>query len=123
LIDQAKSFGLKVIHHSCGSIFGIIQDLIECGADAIHPIQAMAADMEPERLKKSFGDRVAFCGGVDAQFLLIDGTEDEVRSNVRKLKHLFPTGLIISPSHEAILCDTKPENIRALFSAVKEDGG
>ncbi|MDR1222648.1 MAG: hypothetical protein LBL07_07210, partial [Tannerella sp.] len=51
LIRQAQSYGLKVIHHSCGSVYDIIPDLIELGADAIHPIQALAAKMEAWRLK------------------------------------------------------------------------
>jgi uroporphyrinogen decarboxylase len=118
IIDQAKQHGLKVIHHSCGSIFPIIQDLIDIGADAIHPIQALAADMNPQKLKEAFGNKVTFCGGVDAQFLLVHGTPKEVFSNVMELKRIFPTGLIISPSHEAILQDTKPANIEALFKAI-----
>lgn len=118
LVAQAKRYGLKVIHHSCGSIHDIIPDLIEMGVDAIHPIQALAANMEPERLKVDFGGRVSFCGGVDAQYLMIKGTPDDVREKVAYLKALYPTGLILSPSHEAILTDTKPENVDALFDAV-----
>lgn len=38
-----------------------------------------------------------------------------------RLKKAFPTGLVISPSHEAVLPDIKPENIEALFQAVKEE--
>ncbi|MDR1222882.1 MAG: hypothetical protein LBL07_08405 [Tannerella sp.] len=116
LIRQAQSYGLKVIHHSCGSVYDIIPDLIELGADAIHPIQALAAKMEAWRLKESFGDRVSFCGGVDAQHLLVNGKPEEIRARVEELKALFPTGLIISPSHEAILPDVHPANIEALFS-------
>ncbi|MDR3219337.1 MAG: uroporphyrinogen decarboxylase family protein [Dysgonamonadaceae bacterium] len=115
LIDQAKSYGLKVIHHSCGSIFEIIPDLIELGVDAIHPIQALAANMEPDRLKKAYGERISFCGGVDAQYLMVKGDPADVSKKVDELKSLFPTGLIISPSHEAILPDTKPENVAAMF--------
>lgn len=120
LVAQAKSYGLKVIHHSCGSIHDIIPDLIECGVDAIHPIQALAKRMEASRLKKDFGDKVSFCGGVDAQNLLVNGTPAQVREKVIELKRIFPTGLIISPSHEAILPDIPPENIEALFCAMKE---
>lgn len=119
LVEQAKSYGLKVIHHSCGSIFDIIPDLIGVGVDAIHPIQALASDMDPYRLKKEFGDRISFCGGVDAQNLLVNGTPEQVREKVKELKMIFPTGLIISPSHEAILPDIHPANIQALFEAVK----
>lgn len=119
LIDQAKSYGLKVMHHSCGSVFPLIRDLIELGADIIHPIQALAKDMDAQNLKNNFNRKVAFCGGVDAQYLLVNGTPKDVYKKVKELKELFPTGLIISPSHEAILPDIPPANIEALFKAVK----
>lgn len=120
LIDQAKSYGLKVMHHSCGSIFPIIDDLIDLGADIIHPIQALAEDMDAPTLKKNFDKKVAFCGGVDAQYLLVKGNPNEVEKKVMELRELFPTGLIISPSHEAILPDIPPANIEALFKAVNQ---
>ena len=119
LAEQAHSYGLKVIYHSCGAISDIIPDLIDAGVDIIHPIQALAAGMEPEGLKEKFGDRVSFCGGVDTQELLVHGTPEDVRKKVEELKRLFPTGLILSPSHEAILPDVPPENIGALFDAVR----
>ncbi len=118
IVDQAKSYGLKVIYHSCGSIFEAIPELIKLNIDAIHPIQALATDMEPKKLKEFFFKQVSFCGGVDAQELLVFGTPNQVRTKVHELKKIFPTGLIISPSHEAILPDISPENIEALFQAV-----
>ncbi len=115
LVEQAKSYGLKVIHHSCGAIADIIPDLIESGVDVIHPIQALATGMEPDKLKANHGKDVAFCGGVDAQNLLVNGKPEEVAAKVKELKEIFPTGLIISPSHEAILPDIPPANIESLF--------
>lgn len=120
LVEQAKNYGLRVIHHSCGSVYDAIPDIIATGADAINPIQALAYKMEPERLQRDFGDRISFCGGVDAQYLMVNGTPQEVKAKVRQLRELFPTGLVISPSHETILPDTKPENVKALFEAVHE---
>jgi uroporphyrinogen decarboxylase len=120
LIEQAKSFGLTVMHHSCGSIFPVIRDLIDLGADIIHPIQALARDMDAPNLKKHFMGEVAFCGGIDAQNLLVKGNPDEVRENVSRLKELFSTGLIFSPSHEAVLPDIPPANIEAMFNALKD---
>lgn len=119
LIDQAHSYNLKVIHHSCGSVFNIIPDLIEAGADSIHPIQALAKDMEPAKLKENYGSKVSFCGGIDAQELLIHGKPAQVKDKVSELKLLFPTGLIISPSHEAILPDIAPGNVEAIFEATR----
>ena len=118
LIDQAHAYGLKVIHHSCGCIYDIIPDLIELGADAIHPIQALAHNMEAERLARDFGGKASFCGGVDAQNLMVHGTPDQIIAEVKRLAGLFPTGLIISPSHEAILPDTPPAKVEAIFTGV-----
>lgn len=120
LIEQAKSYGHTVMYHSCGSVFPLIDDLTKLGADIIHPIQALADDMDAPNLKKNYDKQVAFCGGVDAQYLLVKGTPNEVTNKVHELKEIFPTGLIISPSHEAILTDIDPANIEALFNAVNE---
>lgn len=119
MIDQAKRYNLKVVHHSCGSIYSIIPDLIDLGVDVIHPIQALAANMEPQRLQADFGTKISFCGGVDAQHLLVNGKPEDVYAKVKELEKIFPTGLIISPSHEAILADIPPANIEALFNALK----
>jgi len=115
LVDQAHSYGLKVIYHSCGSIDAVIPDLIAAGVDAIHPIQALAAGMQPDNLKAKFGGQVSFCGGVDTQELLVHGSPEDVKNKVHELREFFPTGLIISPSHEAIMPDVPPANIKALF--------
>jgi len=115
LVEQAHSYGLKVIYHSCGSIADVIPDLIEAGVDIIHPIQALAAGMEPANLKAQFANQVSFCGGVDTQDLLVNATPEQVRAKVKELREYFPTGLILSPSHEAIMPDVPPANIKALF--------
>jgi uroporphyrinogen decarboxylase len=119
LIDQAKSYGLKVMHHSCGSIVPLIDGLVDLGSDIIHPIQALADGMDAPNLKKNFDKHVAFCGGIDAQYLLVKGKPQEVSDKVHELIELFPTGLIISPSHEAILPDIPTKNIEALFTTIK----
>ncbi len=119
LIEQAKSYGLTVMHHSCGSIFPIINDLADLGADIVHPIQALANEMDAPNLKKHFEGKMAFCGGVDAQNLLVNRKPEEVAKNVSRLKEIFPTGIIFSPSHEAVLPDIPPANIMAMFNALK----
>jgi len=115
LTEQAHSYGLKVIYHSCGSIADVIPDLFDAGVDAIHPVQALAEGMSLENIRQKFGDMGAFCGGIDTQELLVKGTAEEIREQVRKARQLFPTGLIISPSHEAILPDIPPANIQVMF--------
>jgi len=117
LIAQAHQYNLKVIYHSCGSIGPIIGDLIDSGADVIHPIQPLAAGMDADTLKSQYGDRVVFCGGMDVQHLLTEGSPQQVREEVSRLRKIFPSGLILSPSHEALMPDVPPANLAAMFYA------
>ena len=63
--------GAKVRYHSCGAVYPIIPDLIEIGVDILNPVQPLATNMDPFRLKAEFGDRLTFDGGIDIQHLLV----------------------------------------------------
>ena len=115
LIEIAHSYGVKVMYHSCGSIVEAIPLLIGAGVDIVHPIQALAAGMQPDNLKAKFDGQISFCGGVDTQDLLPNGTPEMVAAQVKELRGYFPTGLIVSPSHEGLQPDVPPKNIKALF--------
>jgi uroporphyrinogen decarboxylase len=79
--------------------------------------------MEAWRLKKNYGDRLSFYGGVDVQRLLPFGTVDEVRQGVKDLiKTLGPGGGFLFATSHNIEPDTPVENIVALFDAVHEFG-
>jgi uroporphyrinogen decarboxylase len=90
----------KVFHHTCGSAYDIIPDLIEIGNDGLNPLQPFAKNMEPERLKKEFGGKLFFLGGLDHQFIL-SKPPDEVKTFVdRLLKAYSPGGgFILGPTH------------------------
>ena len=42
-----------------------------------------------------------------------------IRSKLHEFKEIFPTGLVISPSHKAILQNVAPGNIETLFDVVR----
>lgn len=60
-------------HHTCGSVYTFIPAMIDCGVDILNPVQPGVYQMECERLKADFGDRLAFWGGLDTQHLLPGG--------------------------------------------------
>lgn len=120
VIDIAKRYGKKVMLHSCGSIYRVIPDLIEAGVDILHPIQARAANMDAVTLAREFGKDLAFCGGVDTQWLLPNGTPEQIREEVLRLREIFGPNYIISPSHEEVLPDIPAENVLAMARAAKE---
>jgi uroporphyrinogen decarboxylase len=110
-----------VVLHSCGSIYKAIPDLIEIGLDGINPLQPFAKNMEPERLKTEFGDRLFFLGGLDHQHIL-PKTVDEVKSFVKRLIKAYAPGggFIIAPTHD--IPPVPVENIFAAFDHVMEIG-
>jgi len=121
LIDQAKSYGVHVMVHSCGAISPIIPDLIDAGIEALHPLQALAVGMEAENLSQ-FKNDLAFVGGVDTQQLLPNGAPDDVKREVERLYRAFGDGWIASPSHEGYLPNIPLKNVQAIRDAVMERG-
>ncbi|MBM7583367.1 uroporphyrinogen decarboxylase [Caldicoprobacter guelmensis] len=120
LIDVARKHHKKVLLHSCGSIYKIIPLLIDAGVDALHPLQAKAANMDTQTLAREFKNHIAFVGGVDTQELLIKATPQQIKDEVRRLRELLGPNLIISPSHEAILSNVPLENVIAMAEAARE---
>jgi uroporphyrinogen decarboxylase len=120
--EQGHRHGKQVILHSCGSIYRVIPRLIEAGVDCLHPLQAQAQNMDAETLARDFGGQIAFLGGIDAQGILPHCSSDDVRCEVRRVRSILGPHLIVSPSHEAILPDVPPENVRAMAEAAHENG-
>lgn len=118
--EQGHAHGYQAILHSCGAIHKVIGRLIDMGVDCLHPLQANAHDMSAEILARDFKDQVVFFGGIDTQDLLVRATPEEVKADVRRVQDLLGPYLIISPSHESLLPDVPPENVRAMAEAAVE---
>ena len=114
LFDLAKSYGLTVMLHCCGSIVDIIPDLIDIGMDALDPIQVRAAGMDAERLAREFGKDLVFHGSIDTQQTLPNGTPADVAAEVKSRVEVFGNGFICAPS-QVFLPDIPVENIIALY--------
>lgn len=115
----------KTFKHSCGSVSKFYEAFIECGFDIINPVQCSAAHMEPEYLKATFGDRLAFWGGgVDTQRTLAFGTPSDVRDQVLARCEIFARGggFVFNSIHN-IQARTPVENVVAMIEAVKEFHG
>lgn len=116
LFEKAKNRGYKVFFHSCGSVFGIIEDLIEIGLDVLYPLQPKAVNMDITLLRKKFGKNLSFYGGIDVQELLPFGTTTEIKKEVEKYKGNFSLngGYVLSTSH-VIMEDVPVDNVIALY--------
>jgi uroporphyrinogen-III decarboxylase len=114
----------KTFVHSCGSVWRLIEDFIDAGFDILNPVQCSAANMDPRKLKRRFGERIVFWGGgVDTQQTLPFGTPADVRREVRERIEAFSPGggFVFNPVHN-VQPQTPVENLMAMFDALREFG-
>lgn len=120
MVETVKSLtnGAKVCFHCCGSAYYFVDHLIDIGVDILNPVQVTAKNMEPERLKEAFGDRIAFWGGINTQRILPFGTPDEVAAETRRIVDILGKGggYILNSVHN-IQAEVPPENIVAMFES------
>lgn len=126
LCDYVKTHSqMHTFIHSCGSISSLMPDLIEAGIEIFNPVQTNARQMEPEFLKKGFGQDCTFWGGgVETVGTLNNGTPEQVREQVLERLEIMSAGggFVFNTVHN-ILPDVPPQNILAMFDAVKEFNG
>jgi uroporphyrinogen decarboxylase len=114
----------KLFFHTDGDVVPLIDDFIEMGVDILNPIQTSAGNMSDlAGLKKRFGKNIIFCGGIDTQRILPEGSTAEVRDEVKRVIHLLGEGggYMVSSVH-TIMNDVPAENVLAMVDAVEEFG-
>jgi uroporphyrinogen decarboxylase len=109
--------------HCCGSVYQFIPDLIEMGVDILNPIQVTAKDMDTNRLKKEFGDKMSFWGGIDTQEVMPFGSPDDVEREVKKrIADLAPGGGYVLTAVHNIQPGVSPENICRMYESAHKYG-
>jgi uroporphyrinogen decarboxylase len=112
---------MKISLHCCGSIYSILDDLIECGLDIYNPVQISAHSMTPSALKAKGSKRLVFYGGdYDAQ-LMKGRNYEEVYEHVKNNLSIFKQdgGHIFAGVHN-LPPDMPEDHLRAFFSAWKD---
>lgn len=116
-IDLCHEFGIRVMHHDDGSCRLFLPMLVEMGIDILNPVQWACPGMDMRELKREFGARLCFHGGVENQRILPFGSPEDVRAEVRHCIDELGgdgTGYILAPCHN-IQGNTPVENILAMY--------
>jgi len=124
LIEHLKTkTKAKCAYHCCGSVYWVIEDMIEIGVDILHPIQPSASGNEDTaKIKREFGDRICFHGGTNNQSLFHGNLIDLQVDTLERIKDLAPGGGYIFSSGHNIQANCPPENIIGLFDVAKRFG-
>lgn len=114
-------YGIPLIYHSDGNISEVIDDLIHCGINALHPIEPKAMNIFD--LKERYGKKVCLIGNIDVGETLTRGDAKQVRSEVKlKIQSLAPGGGYCLGSSNAITNYVKFENYVAMLDAARKYG-
>lgn len=118
LYGLVKAKGKRVFIHCCGKVDELFPELIEIGVDVFNPFQPEVMDVE--QMKRRYGDRLTFFGGISTQKTLPYGTVSEVKEEVRRLLDRVGRqgGYIAAPAHD-VPKDARPENVAAMIEVLK----
>jgi uroporphyrinogen decarboxylase len=107
-----------VFHHSCGSVYALLDDLCDAGVHVMNPTQVSAFHMEPWRIKEKAAGKLCFHGGIDLQEVLPRYSPEEVKRNVEQVMAVLGKGggYLCAACH-SLPEDVPVENILAMCSA------
>ena len=119
--DLARRRTIPFIYHSDGVLWAVMEDILQCGVTALHPIEPKSMDIK--ELKQRLGDRLCLCGGVEVD-TLARGTEEDVRALTRRyLEEIAPRGGYCAGSSNSIPEYVKIDNYVAMVETVLHHRG
>ncbi len=122
LVDKAHAAGLKVMRHSDGNLWPLLDSLFDAGYDGLNPLEPQAG-MDLKKVKAHCGDRICLIGNIDCIELLPSGTPVQVEAAVRQaIEDAARGGGYILSDSNSLHPGVKPENCIAMFEAAKKYG-
>jgi uroporphyrinogen decarboxylase len=107
--------------HSDGKVDAVIEDIIRCGFNALHPIEPLAMDIV--EIKHKYGGYVCLIGNIDLEYTLTRGTPEEVENLTReRIKVLAPGGGYCVSSSNSITEYVPLKNFLAMRDAAFQYG-
>ena len=93
-------------------------DIIEIELDVLESVQPEAAGMNPYELKRKWGDKITFWGGLGTQSTIPFSAPGEIRGEIRRLRSEMSRGggYILAPAKPL-----RPETPTANAVAVVEE--
>jgi uroporphyrinogen decarboxylase len=121
IVEYAHKNGFKIVKHSDGNVWSILDDFVEVGFDGIHPIQPQCMDIG--EVKEYLAGKACILGNIDCRDLLPFGSEEEVENAVKEtIETAAPGGGYIICSSNSIHPGCKAENYRAMINAAHKYG-
>jgi uroporphyrinogen decarboxylase len=122
IVRGMHKFNLPVAMHNDGNLWGILDDLVDTGINAYHPVER-AASMDLEKIKRRYKGKLCPIGNINNKTTMVDGTPEDVeREAIDCLKIAAPEGGYILATDHSLHDDIPIENIYAYIGVAKKYG-
>jgi uroporphyrinogen decarboxylase len=122
LVSGLKSYGVPVIMHNDGNLWEILDDLVETGINAYHPVEK-AATMDLVTVKEKYRGKICPIGNLNNKTTMVTGSpEDVIRETLECLRTAAPGGGYIISTDHSLHDDIPLENALALIDTVMKYG-
>jgi len=104
ICNAAHKLDCKIFLHSDGDLLEIFEDIVNCGVDAIHPIESTTANPEYDifKLNEKFGDKITLVGNLSPVMLAIGEISEIEKYSKKLIRELAPGGGYIFSSGHSI---------------------
>jgi uroporphyrinogen decarboxylase len=122
IVQGMKKLGLPVTMHNDGRIWDVLDDLVDTGINAFHPVER-AAGMDLALVKQRYRGRLCPIGNINNKTTMVTGTPEDVRREALEcLKIAAPGGGYILGTDHSLHDDIPLENILAYIEVAKVEG-
>ncbi|RLD88781.1 MAG: hypothetical protein DRJ29_17015 [Bacteroidetes bacterium] len=122
IVERAHQKGLKVVRHSDGNLWPLLDVLLETGYDGINPLEPQAG-MVMKKVKAYCGDKICLLGNIDSVDLLPRGNTKQVEQAViQTIEDGAAGGGLVICSSNSLHPGVNPANCIAMFKAVRKHG-
>ena len=111
----------KLVFHSCGNVYQLLDKFIEWGFDGIITMEPTAG-MELGKVREQAGHKLVLIGNLDVSYLLVKGTQQEIDDAVKKAIRDAAKGggYILSACHSHPYVD--PKRLEWMVEAAHKHG-
>jgi len=122
MVNEAHSAGLPVILHCDGNVNAILDDFVDMGFDALHPLERKS-HMDLKEIKRKYGHKLCLFGNVDSCEILAFGTLEEVEAaTLSCLRDGADGGGYVLGSDHSLSMGIKIENVMKMYDTHRKYG-
>jgi uroporphyrinogen decarboxylase len=118
--SHAKKRKIPFIYHTDGLLWDVLDDIVDSGVNALHPIEPKAMDIR--EVKAKYGEKLCLCGGIEVDVIARGSKEEMIALTEKILADVAPGGGWCAGSSNSVPDYAKTENYVAMVETILKNG-